>query len=89
MERKPAITRELPAVRHSRGHYWIIEDATGPVSKGRCKFCGAEKDFRNFLQDCLMPSGETHFERAGPGSYPEAEHMILEEIEQVLGLTHG
>jgi hypothetical protein len=28
-------------------HYWIIESAQGPVSRGFCKFCGAEKEFHN------------------------------------------
>lgn len=23
-------------------HYWMIEDARGPASRGVCKFCGAE-----------------------------------------------
>ena len=28
-------------------HYWIIESADGPTSKGVCRFCGAEKEFFN------------------------------------------
>ncbi|MFQ5997237.1 MAG: hypothetical protein ACE5KP_06410 [Dehalococcoidales bacterium] len=28
-------------------HYWIIEGAKGPISRGVCKFCGAEREFRN------------------------------------------
>ena len=28
-------------------HYWIIESASGPTSKGVCKFCGEEKEFQN------------------------------------------
>ena len=66
-------------------HYWIIEEATGPVSKGRCKFCGAEKDFKNILQDCLMMPGDTHFKQPSLRTYPEAEQMILAELEQVPG----
>ena len=31
-------------------HYWIIEGAKGRTSKGVCKFCGAEKEFRNSIQ---------------------------------------
>jgi len=28
-------------------HYWIIESAQGPTSRGVCKFCGAEREFCN------------------------------------------
>lgn len=29
-------------------HYWLIESANGPTSRGVCKFCGAEKEFYNW-----------------------------------------
>lgn len=29
-------------------HHWIIEPPNGPVSKGVCKLCGAEKNFENW-----------------------------------------
>ena len=32
-------------------HYWILEMANGPTSKGVCKFCGAEREFLNSLPD--------------------------------------
>lgn len=32
-------------------HYWIIETAHGPTSKGICKHCGAEKQFLNYAPD--------------------------------------
>ena len=28
-------------------HHWIIEEPTGPVSKGVCKLCGASQEFSN------------------------------------------
>ena len=28
-------------------HYWIIDVPKGPTSRGRCKFCGLEKEFDN------------------------------------------
>ena len=30
-------------------HHWIIDPPDGPISKGSCKLCGAEKDFPNDL----------------------------------------
>jgi hypothetical protein len=32
-------------------HYWIIELPNGPTSRGRCKFCGQEKEFDNLGPD--------------------------------------
>ncbi len=32
-------------------HYWIIEVADGPESRGRCKYCGATKEFLNYFPD--------------------------------------
>ena len=31
-------------------HYWLIEEPHGPSSKGKCKFCGEEKEFWNSNQ---------------------------------------
>ncbi|HUU63419.1 MAG TPA: hypothetical protein VMX96_05820 [Dehalococcoidia bacterium] len=36
-----------PASKGNCCHYWIIEPADGPTSKGMCQFCGAEKEFAN------------------------------------------
>ncbi|MFC2001463.1 hypothetical protein ACFLUZ_03035 [Chloroflexota bacterium] len=30
-------------------HYWLIEGAKGPISRGVCKLCGTEKEFLNSL----------------------------------------
>jgi len=32
-------------------HYWIIDIPKGPTSRGRCKFCGKEKEFDNLGPD--------------------------------------
>ncbi len=40
------ITEEPVAPDRCR-HYWIIESAEGPISKGVCRLCGAEKEFFN------------------------------------------
>jgi hypothetical protein len=28
-------------------HFWVIEVANGPSSRGTCKFCGEKKEFSN------------------------------------------
>jgi hypothetical protein len=39
-----------PAVVKCR-HHWIIESPHGPTSRGRCKLCGAEREFSNLAPD--------------------------------------
>ena len=33
------------AYRHI--HHWLIQEASGPVSRGTCQSCKEERDFRN------------------------------------------
>lgn len=35
-------------------HHWVIEAANGPVSHGRCKNCGRERDFYNNPEDARL-----------------------------------
>lgn len=47
VETTPADT----AVQDTCHHYWILEKANGPTSRGVCKFCGAVKEFDNRTSD--------------------------------------
>ena len=38
--------RESAEIKSCR-HYWNIEAATGPISRGICKICGEEREFLN------------------------------------------
>ena len=40
-----------PAVATACRHYWDIEAADGPVSRGVCRFCGEEREFLNSWSD--------------------------------------
>ena len=49
-------------------HHWLIETPTGPVSRGRCKLCGEERDFSNSIETRgheLPPLSEPDFWRRG------------------------
>ncbi len=41
-------------------HHWIIEEANGPLSGGRCRSCGANKAFKNWLADSDFITNEEH-----------------------------
>ena len=42
---------EESEVKSGCQHHWIIGSADGLVSRGVCKFCGAEKEFLNSCPD--------------------------------------
>lgn len=46
--------------RTEHAHHWVIEEASGPVSAGRCKRCGAAKEFKNWLADTDFITNEEH-----------------------------
>ncbi|MFA5367882.1 MAG: hypothetical protein WC333_08390 [Dehalococcoidia bacterium] len=46
-------------------HYWIIEKAMGPSSRGVCKYCRVKRDFSNFIPDYQWDSGL--FNKPGSG----------------------
>ncbi|MBK7329346.1 MAG: hypothetical protein IPI85_09760 [Dehalococcoidia bacterium] len=46
--------------RAEHAHHWLIEEAVGPVSLGRCKRCGATKAFKNWLEDTDFITNEEH-----------------------------
>lgn len=60
VEREPA-DKEFLTCRH----YWIIEKAMGPTSKGVCKYCGIRRAFSNFIPDYQWDSGV--FNKPGSG----------------------
>ena len=47
MKHKLETAPEEPPFEDKCCHYWIIKSPEGRTSKGRCKFCGVEKEFYN------------------------------------------
>jgi hypothetical protein len=35
-------------------HHWLIENSEGPLTMGRCKLCGEEKEFANHLSGIAL-----------------------------------
>jgi len=46
--------------RATHAHHWLIEEASGSHSSGRCKTCGATKMFKNWLEDTDFITNEEH-----------------------------
>ncbi len=55
-------TAEEKAVGGGCQHHWVIDAAAGRVSSGRCQTCGTEKQFHNFLPDCLADKDRETYE---------------------------
>ena len=75
-----------PAVRQDCAHYWVIESANGPTSRGTCKFCGEQREFRNSWYD-LFPSKKQQAATGAieePGDTPEPELPLAETIGELL-----
>ena len=45
----PLAPGEKPACRHR----WVLESPSGAMSLGKCRVCGAEKEFPNSAEDYL------------------------------------
>ena len=41
-------------------HFWMIEIANGPSSRGECKFCGETKEFFNSITNINDPKRKTN-----------------------------
>ena len=67
------ITKEPVAPVGCR-HYWVIESAEGPTSKGVCKLCGAEKEFFNSFYGTVQVERNPH-----PHELPRLPIIKLDE----------
>ncbi len=43
-------------------HYWVLEPPFGPISKGVCKICGTEREFKNFERYSIWESDSSRRE---------------------------
>ena len=41
-------------------HYWIIDFPDGPISTGRCKLCGMEREFFNCLDSIDLQNDDRY-----------------------------
>jgi hypothetical protein len=44
----------------AHAHHWVIDEANGTHSSGRCKRCGAEKAFKNWLEESDFTTSAEH-----------------------------
>ena len=60
-------------------HYWVIEVANGPESRGTCKYCGVKKEFLN-----AFPEYNPLKKPANPLDLPKMPRVKMEEDNKSL-----
>lgn len=85
MIKKITTVSEESTARKKCRHYWIINAAAGPVSQAVCQFCGAKREFGNYLRDCLKVNVEEYQGWAEGKNYDRKERKPLEDIVSQLG----
>lgn len=66
-------TKEYVAKDQCR-HYWVIEVANGPKSRGLCKYCGEEREFFNSIPNLTSVKRRPH-----PFNLPEMADVALDK----------
>lgn len=49
-------------------HHWVIESPSGPASRGLCKLCGEEREFRNYLENSPYWEDDAYLDQVSSGS---------------------
>lgn len=52
------MTTAEKAPKAVHAHHWVIDEPGGPVSAGRCKYCGATKPFKNWVEEADFLTSE-------------------------------
>jgi len=76
MSRKLKVKEEIREYRPVEDchHFWIIESANGPKSRGVCKYCGERREFFNTIPDINSPK-----RKGSPLDLPMVEKVKLEK----------
>ena len=80
-----ATISKKPAARHRCRHYWVIESPAGRMSKGVCRLCGAQREFRNYLRDCMGASEEEYQQWRRRQGYDRKERKPEEVLSKFGG----
>ena len=63
--------QEPPACQH----HWMIDKPAGPVSRGVCRACGEERDFRNYVEGSAWGNDITLDQLAGRSRIPSGLNL--------------
>ena len=67
--------QDKPETEASCSHHWIIESPNGPMSWGTCKYCGARREFNNYMPFTSWEEGNsTQVKLTGKKNYKSGKN---------------
>ena len=67
-QERVAAIQGAPATPSECTHHWVIDTPSGPMSRGQCKLCGAEREFKNFLDNTPYWEDDVYLDQVSSGS---------------------
>ena len=64
-------------------HYWIIETANGPISRGECEICHEVRDFRNSVFDMDRSTQDTRYRKRPAVEENDQQAVALQVSEEL------
>ncbi|RLC94605.1 MAG: hypothetical protein DRI39_02330 [Chloroflexi bacterium] len=89
MGRKLTSTSQEAAVASECCHHWIIEGGTSLTSKGVCKFCGMQKQFKNTYKSKSSGDSAEKGTRRRARRKKESSEDVMLRIERLFALVGG
>ncbi len=62
-------------------HHWVIETPSGSLSLGRCRRCGAVREFRNSIPDTYWDEESSVGAWGKKGSAPAQEKALADQAD--------
>ena len=62
-------TQSVPVTVSECVHHWVIDTPSGPASRGRCKLCGGEREFKNYLDNTPYWENDVYVEQVSSGAH--------------------
>jgi hypothetical protein len=70
-------------------HHWLIETPQGSLSRGRCKVCGEEREFRNSASDHLWEDESGSSYNAWRGIRSVTRNVASDDDTSMAGASSG
>ena len=70
-------------------HHWVIASPDGEMSVGKCKVCGAEKEFPNSAEDYLWGAQRPAVALDRPRRHQELQRRLLSRVQPAFRKAKG
>ena len=67
-QEKVLVTQGVTAPLSTCTHHWVIETPSGPVSRGRCKLCNEDREFKNSLDNTPYWEDDVSLDQVSSGA---------------------